>query len=310
VRKTTGIIYGVTGQTVEYRVPQGRPTSATFKVFRDYAGDDNTPEFSGTATLDSVSQSVTAASGPSQSDPNRVNVVTTGMVTTRKYLISEGSRQEWFTPLEIGSGYCRARLELKNDFTTAATVVSTTITAAIDSTFIADLSKVSAGSDPTPGYRVRWAILIGGLTLPAYSFFDVERAEILYEVDIEDLNTRAPGVARTLPTEYRVDQGRALFDSAWRSARADLAVMGIDVDAIRDDESLDELVILKSLLILAEGGWRPPSWDSAAGSYVADRRDVYNRFLEQHLKVTLAVPISDGTTGGVTEVCAPRYFSK
>lgn len=312
MRKTTDITYNVPGQTVEYRVPQGRPTSATFKVLNDYSGDDDTVEFSGAATVENVTQTLSGASGPSQTDPQRVNVVSTNVSTSRKYLISEGSRQEWLAPVEVGSGYIRSRFELKNNYTTAATLVGTTITAAIDATWVADKGNLSDHSDPAPSYRVRWEIIVSAVTYVAYSFFDLIRAPIASEVDLDDINARAPGLMRSLPTEYRVEQGRPLIDAAVRSVRADLATMKLDIDAFRDDETLDELVILKSLVIVAEGGWWRPSGYPSAADYVADRTTRYDRFLEQHLKVSTTVPLAYGTEGGavVPEFPLAPFFSK
>lgn len=312
MRKTTDVTYNVSGQTVEYRVPQGRPTSATFKVLNDYAGDDDTPEFSGTATVENVTQTLSGASGPAQTDPQRVNVTSTNILTSRKYLLSESSKQEWFSPVEVGTGFVRARGELKNNYTTAATLVGTTITATIDNIWVADEGNISEHSDPAPSYRVRWEILLGGATYVAYSFFDLIRAPITCEVDIEDINARAPGLMRGLPTEYRVEQGRPLVDAALRSVRADLAAMRLDIDAFRDDEQLDELVILKSLVIVAEGGWWRPTGYQSAAEYVADRTSRYDRFIEQHLKVSVTVPLAFGTEGGAVKLSSPvtPYFSK
>jgi hypothetical protein len=303
-RKTADVIYNVSGQTVEYRVPQGRPTSATFRVLNDYAGDDETAEFSGTATVESVTQTLSSASGPSQTDPNRINVTSTGVSVDRKYLISEGSRKEWISPVEVGTGYVRAREPLQNNYTTAGTFVGTTITAAIDNTWVADEGNISAHEDPNPGYRVFWSIVVGGVTVDAYSYFDLIRAPVMHEVDIGDVNARAPGLHSSMPTEYRVEQGRPLIEAAWRMFKADCAAMSLDTDAIRDDEILDELVIKAALVVLAVGGWRPASFSSAS-EYLAVVRPEYDRLFEQHLKVSLPHKLAIGTTGGA-DVVSPR----
>lgn len=310
MRKTTDLTFGVAGQTVEYRVLQGRPTSATFDILNDYAADDDTAELSGTASIENVNQvALSAASGPSQTDPNRVNVVSTNVSTARKYLIAEGSRQEWLAPVEVGSGYIRTRHPLKNDYSTSGSFVGTTIIATIDDAWAGSEENLSEHLDPNPSYRVRWSIVVGGVTYIAYSFFDLVRAPILHEVDIDDINARAPGLMATIPTEYRVEQGRPLIEAAWRSVKADFASMQIDVDALRDDEVLDELVIMKSLHVLAMGGWKPIAYGSVS-EYLTNVRNDYDRFFERHFKASLQHKLATGTGGGAETVIAQPFWHR
>lgn len=308
MRSTTDLVFGVLGQTLSLRVMQGRPTSATFTVLEDYANDDAAAEFSGTATLDAVTTVLTAASGAGQTDAHRINLTTTGIVTGRKYLLSEGQRQEWIDPIEVGTGYIRARHPLANAYTTAATFVGTTITAAVDATWVAAEANISDHLDPNPDYRVRWAIVIGGVTHIVYSYFDLVRSTVTHQVDIEDLNSRAPGLHDRLPTEYRAEQGRPLIDAAWRSVQAKLASLRIDTDALREDQSIDELVILRALYMLAMGGWHPLGMSS--GEYITETRTDYERFVEQHFQVSLMHPVATSSGAGVDVVRAQPFWSK
>jgi len=286
MRQTTNLISQVAGQTFSLRVPQGRPTSATFKVFRNYVDDDATPEFSGTATVDTVNTTVNVSSGASQTDPQKISLASTaGIVVGRQYLLSENSLQEWVTPVEVRATYIRVRFPLDNDYSTAATFVSTLITAAVDSTFINDLSKLSDLADLAPDFRVRWSIVLASGTTTAYSFFDVLRADQRHHVDISDINARAPGLHDSMPIEYRAEDGRPLVDASWRAVRAHFTAIGIDINALRDDEVLDELVILRALQILADGGWSPAQadWDT----WRKAQTDNYQRFFEMHFAASL-----------------------
>jgi hypothetical protein len=296
------VIYGVSSQTIEHRVMQGRPTSATFEVFNDTAGDDDTAEFSGTATVESVSTSVDAASGASQSDPQKISLTsTTGIVVGRKYLLSEDGRKAWVTPIEVVSGdYIRVRHPLRSDYTTAATFVGTTITAAVDNTWVSDVGNVSDHIDANPGYRVRWEIVVGGATLVQYSFFDLVRGAVSYQVDLEDLCDRAPGLVDSCPTEYQIEQGRPLVEAAWKSVQARLAGMKIDTDALRNDLVTDELVTLRALNILARGGWSPPNY--SLSDYVRDTQADYDRFIEQNFQVSQPHRMAVGSGGGADTV--------
>lgn len=312
-RTTEAITFAITGQTVSYRCPQGRPTSATFKVFHEWADDNTTAEFSGSALVTLPSTTLGGLAGPSETDPQKLLIsdplVASSFLTTTKYLISEDSQQEWFQPIQVTGTYLRARHPLKNSYTTAATIVSTTITAAIDATFVAAIQNLSDLSDPNPGYRVRWEILVGGVTVVAYSYFDLVRTPVTYGVDLDDLNARAPGLHDSMPLEYRTEQGRPLLDAAWLAVQSKMQSLRIDTDAFRDDQAVDELVILKSLCILADGGWRPPAYPSQEG-YILKAQSDYDRFVEQHYQAVLAHRLALSSGGGTETVVALPYWSK
>ncbi|MES2865939.1 MAG: hypothetical protein V4703_04170 [Actinomycetota bacterium] len=309
-RTTTDLLYGITGQTLAHRVLSGRPTSATFSVFEDYADDGTTAEFSGTATVDATTTTVDGASGVSSSDPQKINLTATSAISVgRKYLLSQNSKQEWVEPIEIISAdYIRVRHPLRNDYTSGATFVGTTITAAVDSTWVATEANLSDHLDPNPDYRVRWEILIDGATQVAYSYFDLVRATVTHGIDIEDVNVRAPGLHDSLPVEYQPDQGRSLLDSAWRSAQAKCASLKIDTDAFRDDQFIDELTILRTLYMLASGGWHPLGMSS--GEYIAETRTDYERFIEQHVQIQLRPPVAQGASSGAAPKQAAPIWGK
>jgi len=81
-RVTTDIVYAETGQTLPHRFMLGRPTSATFSVFEDYANDDATAEFTGTGTVDSVNTTVDATSGNGTTDAHKINLTATTAIVT------------------------------------------------------------------------------------------------------------------------------------------------------------------------------------------------------------------------------------
>lgn len=305
-RLVAEVTYNETGQTVETRVSE-RPASATFKVLAYETPDDGTVKFQGAATIEAVNTTVASTSGVGQADPNRINLTSTaGIQTSRKYTVSEGGKQEVVSPVQVETGYIRVRYPLRNSYTTAATFVGTTLVAAIDATFVADLANISLHEDVDPGYRVLWAYVVSGVEKKTYSYFDLIRAPITHQVDLDDVNARAPGLYSSMPTEYKVEQGRPLIDAAWRSVRAKMQSLSIDVDALRNDEVLDELVILKCLNLLARGGWRPPAFDSQT-EYVAMTQSDFDRFVEQHYQVTLSQKLATGT-GGDAETVKPKDY--
>jgi hypothetical protein len=197
--------------------------------------------------------------------------------------------------VEVGSNYVRARHPLQNDYAAGATFQSTTLFAAIDTAtspaygtgaaWLSLLQNLSDLIDTTPDFRVRWSVVVGGATVVLYTFFDVVRSAIAHGVDASDINARLPGFIDLLPIEYRAEDGRPLIDAAWSAVRADFAAMGVDVNAVRENEVVDELVILRTLRSLAEGGIAPPGMDKTL--YLQRATENYNRFLERHFQGSL-----------------------
>lgn len=285
-RRTTALTYNVLGQVIELFVRGARPTSATFQVFRQYDTDDAAPLFNGAAVLDTPNTTTSAAAGQAQSDPRRIPVTSTAaLVGGKRYRLAQNELVEWADVLEVGAGYVRARNPLQNDYALGATFQSTYLTAAVNDAFIQNVNNLSDYVDTAPDYRVRWAILTGAVTVVAYSFFDVVRAVVRHSIEIADIDDAVPGVVATLPVQHRADSGARLIDRAWSSVRADFFRYGISTDIIREDEVIDELVLLRSLRSLAEGGWAPPGMDKTL--YLQNATDNYNRFLEQHVAVVM-----------------------
>jgi hypothetical protein len=309
VRIKTDILFGVTGQSITYRAMQGRPSSATCTVFDDGTDDDGTAEFTVAATVDSVSTGITTSAGPSQADPTLFGVSTTaGFQVGRKYVLSEEGVREWVEVVEILASSVRVRYPLKNDFTVAAVIDGTTLSAVVDATWVASEDNLSDNGNPFPDYRARWEYVVGGVTYVSWSYFDVVRGIVAHEVDIADVTARQPGLHDSLPVDYVRDQGRAFVDSAWRAVRADFQSVGMDVAAVRDDEVIDELVILRCLWMFAESGWRPPQFDSA--TFVELKRTGYERFWEQHIKVTNKHPVAAGTGANAERAAARPLWRK
>lgn len=309
MRRTDDITYDVTGQVLRYRVPQARPTSATFKVFSDGTGDDGTVEFDGTATVDSVNTTVNAASGAQEADPHKVSLASTASVAVgRKYLITQNSLQEWVEVASIHSGYVRTRDRLMNDFTSGATFQGTDLTAAVDGTWVADLNNLSDLEDPNPDYRVRWAITIAGQVHLAYSYFDLVRVPRLVHLELGDLTRRWPGLGEMLRQADRAEQARGIIADAWRVVRVDLKALGLNDTALMEDETLDEATAQAARMLLAEGGIHPRTF--TAIEYLNMATTKYERFMEQHFRVQLRVPVASGNDSGSERRQAAPFWEK
>lgn len=285
-RKLATAIYSVTGQQLALRFGLGRPTSATFAVYRAYGDDDAAPEFTGNATVDTPNTTTSATAGRSATDPQRIALTSTaGLVEGREYLISAEGLSERVYVIQVGTGFVRALVPLQNDYAAGAAFVSTTLFALIPDSWAADRSKLSDLSDTHPDYRVKWSVTYAGAVKVVYSMFDLVRQPVTHDVSIADVNARAPGLADDLPLEYQPEQGRPLLEAAEKFVRAHLVANGIDSNSIRDPEAYDELVIRGALRVLAEGGWHPKTFSAA--EYVKLTADGYDRYWETHYGVVI-----------------------
>jgi hypothetical protein len=308
-RRTERVIYGVTGQSLLYRVPQGRPSAATFKVFADAAGDDGTEEFSGAATVDAVNTTVSSASGATEDDPRRINLASTAsIVAGRKYRLSEGQLVEWAEVLSVGTGFVRVRDRLMNDYTTAAVFASTYLSASIDATWVADDANLSDLSDPNPDYRIRWLVTVGGADTLAYSYFDFVRAPYIHAIDLGDVGARFPGVAEILDAGDRLDQARSIIESAARVVRLELATLELSDAAILEDERLDEAVTLAALMVIAHGGTHPRQF--TAMEYVQLKTDQFDRFIDKNFRASLKPPVAAGSDSAAERRAAAPFWEK
>lgn len=289
MRSTPAVITGITGQTLTLRYPSqmGKPTAATFSVFRGYGSDDSTPDFVGTATVDPPNTATSAACGEAQADPTLISLASvTGILTGRRYvLVGASGIREDVNVIEVGANYVRAREPLQADYLTGATFYSPWLTMAVDNTWILDISKLSDLTDTFPDWRVKWLITNASGNDIRYSYFDVVRAIVAHNVEIDDVNARAPGLSDSMPVEYRQEDGRPLVDAAWKAVRAHLQSLELDINGMREDEALDEMVVLRSLRVLAEGGWHPKGIDWL--SYAQLVTNNYDRYIEQHFAAAL-----------------------
>ena len=191
-----------------------------------------------------------AASGKAQTDPRKCNVAaTTGVAIGRVFLATNATgEKEWVEAAAFASAdYVIAREPLQNDYASADTFVSTRVTHAIDSTWVADSSNLSGEFDPNPRYRWRLVYVVSSVTYVHDVYFDLLRYPARHDVTPLDVDRRAPGWIDRLPTYYREDQGRAIVDEAHRAIKFDLYNLATPDQAIRNREVVNELVVLKSI---------------------------------------------------------------
>lgn len=293
MRTTADIAYGVAGQLLRLTVRAGRPTAATFAVFAAEAGDDDTPEFGGAASVDSVSTTLLAAAGPSDPDPTAVSLVSvTGVVAGRLYLVQEGGLREWVRPVQVDGDTVFLGSPLQNDYSTAATWRSCDLTAAVDDTWAADSAHLSDPGTPDPGYRVRWAVTVDGAEQVHVTFFDLARVAVGHGVTMHDVEARLWNVLEDVPVAHRGDQGQRIIDAAWEDVQALLAGQRVNDASVRDAALIDQLLLKQIRLTFAINGFAPRGM--AADLAITLAREDLQRFFERHF-VAGQVPMAESS---------------
>lgn len=330
------LIYNVTGQEVEFYPPaaelilEGIPTAAaSYSVWKGTASNDDTAEFSGTATLDSVDTAVQGSAGYSQSNRRRVYLSSvSNIVTGRSYMLDNNEKQrEIITPARVTTSGVFNEIDLSFDYASGANTTFKGIRHyfTIDATFIADKTKInvygsvnrlrttnmalySAADTEAPPYRVRWSYSIGGLTRHYWTYFDVVRQPARHSVDVDSLRELFPDIAANEWNEQRGEYFRKQIDAGFDLVKFDVRAAGYDIDAIREGPMLDELVRRAAIFVCAEAGICPGNRNPE--QWVIDTRQAYRNMFDRAIGSILHVWMDTGSTGAITPKPASQMWLK
>jgi hypothetical protein len=301
MRDVADLIFGVSGQSVTFDCPEGRPSAvSSVKVFR-WDSEDDFEELTGSGTVEASPSTTTDAEAAAGQRTIPVTA-TTGMEVGRSYLLTsaDGAR-EWFEVAEVASGVSvTAKHLLHNTFASGSTVQTTRITAALDDTWLADEDNLDDSSGPNPAYRVRWVYTVAGITFVADSYFSLVRYAGKHGVKPQDMESLSPNWLDRLPTDHFRDQGRRLIDEAYRGVKIDLHQIWTDDAMVANAEIMDELVRYKAL---EQGEFaRLMTGSGSRDAYETARLAYHSRF-DQLAKITSKVPIRTAD-GGAMHVAA------
>ena len=293
------IAYGVTGQTFDWLCPEGRPSSiVSMDVYRLDVGDNGAAEaaLSGSPSIDTVSTTVSGASGLSQSDRKKILLTaTTGIVVGRAYLLTSATgEKEWVHIREIGSGYVRAKSDLRNDYAAADTFVSTRIYDSFASSWLQDPNNLSDDADPNPGYRVRVEYVVGSTTYVHYGYFDLLRAQPTSAVTPADMEDFQPGWLDMLPADEQEDGGTRLIATASDEVTLQLYAVEKADEMLRNQFVRSELIKRAAVVEL----WRSRIVAGAeVGDAFVEAQTRFSQILEKLVKTHAAVAFADDTGG-------------
>jgi hypothetical protein len=313
------LVYGRTGQVVEFYPPErellelGFPASAaTYSVWRGDQSNDETAVLTGTATLDAVSTTLSAAAGVGQTARNAVTLtVNTSIVPLRRYgMQSAGNQREVVQPLKVPTtGEITLAADLAVAYASGATWKGLRHTFTIDADFIADVSRINAmgtvfGDDSVrvvgsiaPPYRLRWVYTTGSTVQETWTYFDVVRQIAKHGVTIASLRRHWPTIS---DHEWRGQRGlhyQPQIELAEELLFTRLQGLGHHPSQIREGIYWDRLVELATLMIVGDAGAMPTG--SPAGWAAARRKD-FNDLWQEAIGTALHMWVDLGTTGAIT----------
>jgi len=302
VRTSQQLVLGVTGQTIYFDPPEGRPSSVTSVTVYEAYGDDTASAVSattGSASIDSFSTTFSSASGASQANRELCNVTSSASAAVgRTYLgTNTNGATEWIEARGKATGIIYSRTPLQLDYAAADTIVGCRISISIDSTWVAATSNLSdpngvidpldirtqrSSALPFPRYRARWQYVVGGVSYVHDSNFDLVRYPAVHGVTGLDVDARYPGWLDTLPTDYAADQGARCIDIAFREVTEELLGDGKLLWAMRSGQIVDSLVIKKAVAVgeqakLVRGGSSKDAVEATELAYGA----LYDRLIRE-----------------------------
>lgn len=250
------ILYNVTGQSLVWDCPEGRPSSVTsVSVFPVDVGDDGTAESATTGSASVESNPATtfdANSGVSSLD-NQICYLaaTTGISVGRRYWAENAAGEhELVEVVGVTSGESvQVRHPLKNDYVSGDAFESTRISISIDSTWVADSTNIGDDIDPNPEYRIRWEYVVDSVTYVHDDYFTLVRYRAEHSVTAQSIDERDAGWINRLPIEHREDRGARLIDKAYSTLGMDLHRRGIPQEMLRNRDVVNELTELKTILM-------------------------------------------------------------
>lgn len=303
IKRTVELIYGQTGQLVENYPPEwleGVPSSASALVFRGSQDADDTAnaEFTPSVTIDAVSTTVDASSGYSQTNRRTLFLTaTTSIEIGRHYRLENAAGQvEIVTPVAIAAAdSVTCDDDLRYDYASGATFKGLRMVFTVDATWVADESNMLPPT--TPPYRVIWTYTLDSLVRRDYTYLRLVRQVSKHNVSIKTLQKYWPDVGWEEAIQRRGQGFTYLIDAAWDRVRIDIITSGYRPDQFRDQEIVDQLVLLKSLQLLAMTGVSPPGRDVDA--WAEETKQDYDNLLAKAV-LNLKALIDEGTSGGIT----------
>jgi len=302
--RTTDVIYNLTGQTVTAYPPEwleGRPSSINVSVYRGDGGNDDTAEFTAAGQLLGTNKTITAASGYSQAQRNKLFVSTaTDLYVGRTYRLANAFGQVELVTLKYvqvtSPVHVLTEHDLAYDYTTSDTLENLQMSFTVDATWVADESNLSpAGAPP---YRVIWSYTLNGIARRLVTYLRLVRQTWKDLLTIEDVKEVWPDITDKEWRQTRGQQFAYMINAAGDALRVDIITAGYDPERIRDTEILKELHRAKFFALAGKMGIAPPGRDAEV--YAQQAANDYQVLFQKTIGATTKVFLDEGTEGAAS----------
>ena len=315
------LIYGRTGQVVPFYPPdaeviaEGAAAAATYSVWRGTQSNEQTPLFTGTATLDAVSTTISGSTGYSQANRRSLTVAaTTGFVVGERYLASQvyNSPQREIVTVATATTATGATVEedLSFDYPASSTFKGLLQTFTIDATFITTPSNINIWGAyqsglifPTvlgegtkaPSFRVRWVYVTGGTTTrESWTTFDVVRKPAKSNLSFQDLRPLLPEATYREWSSQRGQDFAPQLQFAEERLEIDIRAAGYDQDGVPDQQIWTYCLKLGWQAAIA---WALLSSGGREEAWMAKAEDRYKAEVNRLFAAARVAQIDVGTTG-------------
>lgn len=308
--QTAELIFGLTGQTLKLIPPEwsaGAPSALALSVWPGSTGNDQTADWTAPPTLDTVSTTVSTASGASQTYRNRAYLTSIASIVVGKtYRLANAAGQaELVCVKNIGATYVELDRDLLYDYAiTTSTFAGIELSATVDPTWVADSGNL-LGPD-SPAYRCLWTYTIGAVVRKHWTYARLVRQRWQSIISLADLRDFEPDIAYSEPPDLRGEACARLIAAAESVVRVDILAAGYKPESIQDTEVLRMLLIEQARLIAARRGNPPPGREVEA--FVAEQSARYQSLLDRTIRVALVPAVTQGTSGATTAEPSTPFF--
>lgn len=253
------VLYNVTGRTLTFEAPQGRPSANGTVVLYDPRYDRTASAatiVSGTATLKSVSTTVTTASGVSSANKRRVTCTPPAAMLVDDWvrLTNALGQSEYVQVAAKSTTYFDVHDDLVYDYTATA---SDTITSAVMTSPAIPPTFVQSTTNIYDDFYAEWTYTVAGISYTERSRFDIVREIIDFSITDGDLLEVFPDLRRNGPFARQAGTYAPQIRAAQKMVEAECIAEDRDPDRFRGNELLKYLVLVQTGVLLAINGWKP-----------------------------------------------------
>lgn len=291
------VLFGAVGATLSFEAAQGRPFadgSVTLVDPREAVGSSARTVVTGTASRKAVSTTLTAAAGAAQTDPRNVPCVPPAVLSVGDYvwLTNVANQRERRRVIAKATASITVDDPLVWDYATGATLDSAVMTSpAVPTVWAADEDNV------VDDLEAVWTYTVAGVSYTVVTRWDLVREVLDLWISDADILERFPDARR-----FRFASSPDSFEPQIRAGQkmvlSFLAGRELDPDRLRGSELVRYLVVLATLVVLADNAVHPNKADTQ--TYYERRLAEYNGALNDITSGRLKIPY-DADEDGVLD---------